>query len=187
MAYSHDGSVRYDVEGPPLKPPFDERGQPLKMENRKLSVIRTKSFLAYTDDDPHDSAAFRREKAPENVRAWLNRLPSLMSQLDPWVFYAKNIRTDEPNLQAFCDKATAIQSAEGPGTILLRFRRGGDDARIELICDKMADCLSRSIGSGPSVTACCGFPGRTSRASGGKHAKSGFLHIRLQSATSARS
>ena len=122
-----------------MRPQLDDQGQVLK--NKKFSVIRTSNFLAYPDDGPGANGGFRQEKAPESIRAWLDRHPFLMSQIDPWVFYAKNIRSDEPSLQEFCDRAAAIQSAEGPGTILLRFRRGGDDARIELICDKTADCL----------------------------------------------
>ena len=80
------------------------------------------------------------EDAPESVQMWHRRL-SPMAQIDPWVFYAKNIRTDEADYQRFCESAAAIQSAEGQNTIVIRIRRGGDDARIELICDKTADCL----------------------------------------------
>jgi RNA polymerase sigma factor (sigma-70 family) len=132
--YWRNGSVRYDFEGPSQMPPFSD-------DKRAFRVIRTKDVLAYSDEDPIGRGTLHVEDAPASVQIWHQRL-SQMAQLDPWVFYAKNIRTDEPDYQRFCETAAAIQSAEGQSTIVIRMRRGGDDdARIELICDKAADCL----------------------------------------------
>jgi hypothetical protein len=113
----------------------------LNMEDTTLSVIRTKELLAYSDNSPESKQGVREEQALKNVRLWQDRHPYLLTQLDPWLFYAKNIRTDEPNLQTFAEKATTIQSAEDQATILLRLRCGDDDARMELTCDKAADCV----------------------------------------------
>ena len=37
--------------------------------------------------------------------------------------------------------AVSIRSAEGEGTIVLQLRREAQDARMEIVCDKKADCL----------------------------------------------
>jgi hypothetical protein len=141
--YWRNGSVRYDVEGPPVAPQLDAQGQPL--QKKLLSVIRTTDFIAYPDEDPRNTQGIHQEKAPSTIQAWLDRHPLVFSQLDPRVFYAKSVRNDEPLRQTLSQKPNAIRSAEGRDTIVMRLRRGDiEDAQIELIFDKKADCLPTS-------------------------------------------
>jgi RNA polymerase sigma factor (sigma-70 family) len=144
--YWRDGSVRYDVEGPPLAPQLDENGQLL--QKKSFSVIRTNELVATSDlfpQLPRNKEGIHREKPPATTRAWLDRHPFLLSQIDPWVFYAKNVRIDVPNLRTLGEKPNAIRSADGRDTIVMRLRRGDiEDAQTELIFDKKADCLPTS-------------------------------------------
>ena len=140
--YWRDGSVRYDVEFTSVIPPLNKRDRPFPevASYKPFSVIRTTELVTYSDRLALSKQGFREEKPPENIRTWLNRDPFLMSRLDPAAVYAKNVRTDEPDLKEFCEKATAVQSAESQATIELRLRRD-DDVRMELTCDKAANGL----------------------------------------------
>jgi RNA polymerase sigma factor (sigma-70 family) len=139
-AYWDSGSVRYEFIGP--RPIFipDEQGRllPSNQDRHRFDVIRTAKILAFATDDP--LVRPRDELAPESIKLWKDRYPLQLSPIDPLLFYAKNFRTDEPSFRKHCESLRAIQSAEGNGTILLRFRRD-DDAKIEIICDKAANCL----------------------------------------------
>jgi hypothetical protein len=109
-------------------------------------VIRTKDLVVATQDlGPRDKEGIHEEKTPATAQAWLDRHPFLLSQIDPWVFYAKDVRIDVPNLRTLGEKPNAIRSVDGRDTIVMRLRRGDiEDAQIELIFDKKADCLPTS-------------------------------------------
>jgi RNA polymerase sigma factor (sigma-70 family) len=138
--YWRNGSVRYDVNGPPLAPQLDTQGRPL--ETKPLSVIRTGELVATRDSHPRDEQGIHTEKPPETVGAWKDRHTYLLAQIDPWVFYAKSVRIDEPALQNGSEKPEVIRSEEDTDTIVIRLRRRGQvDARVEIVFDKRADCL----------------------------------------------
>jgi RNA polymerase sigma factor (sigma-70 family) len=140
--YWQDGSARYELFGPPPVTQIDEQGRPLprNLKTFRFEVSRTPKIVTISDLDLFGNLDVRTQAAPESIQLWKERYSSQFSHLDPLVFYAKSFRTDERNFRAHCESMQAIQSAEGSGTIVLRFRRQ-DDAKIEIICNKAADCL----------------------------------------------
>jgi RNA polymerase sigma factor (sigma-70 family) len=140
--YWDNGSVRYEFFGPPPMMQIDEHGRPRRSngKNLRFEVTRTPKLLTFSSQDVLGNPDVRALAAPTSIQIWKDRYPAQLSPLDPLVFYAKNFRTDEASFRKHCESLRSIQSAEGDSTILLRFRRD-DDARIEIICDKAADCL----------------------------------------------
>ncbi len=138
-----DQSLRYTFVGPPPMPEIDPQGRELlwSKKDRQSSVLRSKDTLTIAFERTPGQWRAVTADLPASASLWRDRYPGFVRQLDPLVFYAKWFRTDEANFRAHCESSRSIQSSEGDGTIVLRFRRAGDDARIEILCDKKADCL----------------------------------------------
>jgi RNA polymerase sigma factor (sigma-70 family) len=128
-----DGAVRYEFTGPPP--------MPANKKTRRSVVIRTDRSLAFAFVDVGGQPEVRAQAAPASATLWERGYSGYMQQLDPLLFYAKWFRSHDQDFRAFCEALVSIQSAEGEGTIVLHLRREAQDARMEIVCDKKADCL----------------------------------------------
>jgi peroxiredoxin len=86
---------------------------------------------------------------PRSAEEWEFQYPfAAVSRVDPWLHYAEPFCHDRASLRAVLEKARAIESEEADGRILLRFFPAGNNARVEITCDRSVDWLPVRLRSG---------------------------------------
>jgi RNA polymerase sigma factor (sigma-70 family) len=145
--YWKEGSVRYDHF--PLGKLDTDGRRSLYKRPRAYSVVRSGDMVAYTHQNPAYGLYLTVEKPPRSAEDWESQYPFAgVRRLDPWLHFAEPFCQDRAKLREILENARAIESEEVDGRALLRFFPAGNNARVEITCDRAADWLPVRLRAG---------------------------------------